>query len=377
MYIFANGSKLLISSDRGCLLGSGTLINANGRYFDVTYSGERSVRDGVVTKPQGSWIAQETFSLANKPIKCVETVEPLAVTYYCQYGASFPCSTVTLEERGNDGHARPAEYDAKMPAKVRGEIVWARPRYADTPLWNEEQVRGSIVAVFRGPPPPASPVPISEQIHRAQAAGAAAVILVECDSHPKEVGGGAGVHTKGGPVYTLPGSAAAGSVFSMIPACKVSIKCTPLLHEGKEIEIYFGISAGTVVIPIQNRQDKLPKSEASTMLANLKTTRRSELSVDMEQASGSLSQRPREKSQSKHQMPPSSDSSTVAPSQEFWEQVMKEGIVDERFKRELESGLGIRVRDLHASFTAMKHDLISVAGFAKAEALVSSNETPL
>ena len=146
-------------------------------------------------------------------------------------------------------------------------------------------------------------------------------------------------------MFSLSGSAADGSVFSMIPACKVSMKCTPLLQEGIEIEIHFGVSAGTLVIPIQNRQNRLSTSEANAMLANLKTSRRQELSVELEQASRSLSQRQLEKSQSKHQMAPSTSSeasvSPFAPSQEFWKQVMKEGLVDARVKRELVSGLGV------------------------------------
>ncbi len=55
-------------------------------------------------------------------------------------------------------------------------------QYAELPLWNADEVRGKIVAVMRGPPPPHEGTPYAVKILHAQEAGAAGVIIVECDT---------------------------------------------------------------------------------------------------------------------------------------------------------------------------------------------------
>ncbi|EKX42908.1 hypothetical protein GUITHDRAFT_110959 [Guillardia theta CCMP2712] len=62
---------------------------------------------------------------------------------------------------------------------VSARVVWARPSYADVPLWNAAEVRGKIVAVLRGPKPPARAVPYNIKVLHAQQAGAAGVVLVD------------------------------------------------------------------------------------------------------------------------------------------------------------------------------------------------------
>ena len=49
---------------------------------------------------------------------------------------------------------------------VRGRLVWARPPFADMPLWNADAVRGNIVAIMRGPAAPAPGVllPLLEHV---------------------------------------------------------------------------------------------------------------------------------------------------------------------------------------------------------------------
>jgi len=282
MHVFADGSKLFISFDRGCPVGNGTLIDANRHYYDVTYSGERSVRDGA------------------QPIKRVPAAEPLALAYYCQYGGSIPCSSVACgvaqESCRDGGHARSGAKGRHLSAKVRGEFVWARPQYGDLPLWNAEHVQGSIVAMFCGPPPPASPVSISEQLLHAEAAGAAGVILVEQDTRlsgggrdassraplSREVehgscgaesggGGGGGGGGEGGSVS----STLSCNSSCKIPACYVSRESARLLHQGVEIELR--CAEGIVAIPIQNFKGKLSKTEARELMEDFKNLRRQEL----------------------------------------------------------------------------------------------------
>ena len=65
---------------------------------------------------------------------------------------------------------------------VTAQLVWARPIYADQPLWNASDCRGKIVAVLRGPSSPAPPCNYSIKLFHAQNAGAVGVIFVDFDS---------------------------------------------------------------------------------------------------------------------------------------------------------------------------------------------------
>jgi hypothetical protein len=68
---------------------------------------------------------------------------------------------------------------------VTARLVWARPMYADQPLWNAAECRGKIVACMRGPPPPAPPCNYSIKLFHCQNAGAVGVIYVDFDSFSK------------------------------------------------------------------------------------------------------------------------------------------------------------------------------------------------
>jgi len=61
--------------------------------------------------------------------------------------------------------------------------VWARPIYADQPLWNADQVRGKIVAVMRGPRPPAPVVGYNVKIYYCQRAGAVGIVFVDYEDN--------------------------------------------------------------------------------------------------------------------------------------------------------------------------------------------------
>jgi len=65
---------------------------------------------------------------------------------------------------------------------VTAQLVWARPIYADQPLWNAAECRGKIVAILRGPKAPAPPCNYSIKLYHAQEAGAVGVIFVDYDS---------------------------------------------------------------------------------------------------------------------------------------------------------------------------------------------------
>jgi len=69
--------------------------------------------------------------------------------------------------------------------RVTARLVWARPIHADQPLWNAADCRGKIVAILRGPRPPAPPCGYGIKLMHAQNAGAAACIFVDWDPQGK------------------------------------------------------------------------------------------------------------------------------------------------------------------------------------------------
>ena len=68
-----------------------------------------------------------------------------------------------------------------MKKVVTARLVWARPLYADQPLWNANEVRGKIVAVSRGPRAPANACSYSVKLFHCQNAGAVGVVIVDFD----------------------------------------------------------------------------------------------------------------------------------------------------------------------------------------------------
>ena len=122
----------------------------------------------------------------------------------------------------NPGPQRDKVYTFDHLKDVRAQLVWARPPYAgggtmcvcvcvcvcvcacvracvcacvcacvimyvykhawytpDQPLWNAGEVRGKIVAVMRGPRPPAPAVSYAVKIHHCQQAGAVGIVIVD------------------------------------------------------------------------------------------------------------------------------------------------------------------------------------------------------
>jgi hypothetical protein len=157
--------------------------------------------------------------------------------------------------------------------------VWARPAYAQVPLWNASEVNGNIVAIMRGPGPPASGVTYAVKLHHAQIAGAKAVVFVDYDAETttfKEMPA----------VLPLPDGS---KVEARIPACLILAQHAAFLQEGVIHEIVYrskisggyeaGIQAGVVRIPVQERA-RLSKQDADALMAEFLIARRKEKDVD-------------------------------------------------------------------------------------------------
>ena len=162
MHLFPNGDRLVCSFKKGVPIASGTLRDAQGDYYDVEYCTNTSIREGA------------------QPVKRVATEMPLMLSYYCQYGASCACIRIPSSHCGVVADGQPRA--GKLQGKVRGELVWARPKHADMPLWNAKQVNGNIVVIMSGPT--ATHAPLALKIKHAHAAGARAVILVDAAVNP-------------------------------------------------------------------------------------------------------------------------------------------------------------------------------------------------
>jgi hypothetical protein len=93
---------------------------------------------------------------------------------------------------------------------VTARLVWARPIYADQPLWNASECRGKIVVCMRGPRPPAPPCNYSIKLFHCQNAGAAGVIFVDFDSFQK---------------FTIVPRVEDGPIYEGGPVLKVRIPC--------------------------------------------------------------------------------------------------------------------------------------------------------
>lgn len=157
--------------------------------------------------------------------------------------------------------------------------MWARPAYAQVPLWNASEVNGKIVAIMRGPGPPASGVTYAVKLHHAQIAGAKAVVFVDYDAETttfKEM------------PAVLPLSDGS-KVEARIPACLILAQHAAFLQEGVIHEIVYrseilgavqtGIQTGIVRIPVQERA-RLSKQDADALMAEFLIARRKEKDVD-------------------------------------------------------------------------------------------------
>jgi hypothetical protein len=176
-------------------------------------------------------------------------------------------------------------YDHIKPT-MRAQLVWARPIYADQPLWNAEECQGKIVAIMRGPRPPAPPCNYSIKLFHAQNAGALAVIFVDFDSFAKfsvipRIEDGPIYGSKGGPILNvkipcfltlneLAGVLQEGALHSMILASRVP----PSVPAGWKI--------GFIFVPQQENKQCMSKEEEQNLMEEFFTSRRRERAEENE-----------------------------------------------------------------------------------------------
>jgi hypothetical protein len=120
------------------------------------------------------------------------------------------------------GGAEAPRYSVEHIRPVSARLVWARPVYADQPLWNAEEVRGKIVAVMRGPRAPGPVVPYAVKLYYCQEAGAAGIVVVDFENKYSNI-----PITRNGPIW--PG----GPVLEMkTPAMMCPFPVAGALQEG-------------------------------------------------------------------------------------------------------------------------------------------------
>ena len=162
---------------------------------------------------------------------------------------------------------------------VAGALVWARPAHAQVPLWNAHDVNGNIVAIMRGPSPPAPGVGYAVKLQHAQLAGAKAVVFVDYDTDATKF-------TQMPAVLPLPDGS---EVEARIPTCLILAQHANFLQESANHEIIYysgtpegynpGCQAGFVRIPAQERT-RLHKQEAAALMAEFLDARRKEKGAD-------------------------------------------------------------------------------------------------
>jgi hypothetical protein len=144
-HFLPDGGRVTCQFVNGCPSGEGVLRDADGRFFDVVYSGEASLLEGA------------------KPVRRTESRAPAQLLHYCKYGAACPAIALSIgagtplgDTDAKDpraGAAGPAssetEGEGGGEAKLLGhfpnvprervlasELAWARPVHAQVPLWN-------------------------------------------------------------------------------------------------------------------------------------------------------------------------------------------------------------------------------------------------
>ena len=120
-----------------------------------------------------------------------------------------PQSAATQHEDSVGGHKQAhsgcgVHVDLRHMQRVSASLVWARPRFADQPLWNAADVRGKIAVISRGPWPPAPEVSYAEKIYYCQEAGAVGVVVVDWENRFGTAPGASnGPIWEGGPVLEM------------------------------------------------------------------------------------------------------------------------------------------------------------------------------
>ena len=266
-HFFADGASLECFFEDGCPKGAGLLIDAYGQHWNVSYAGGQACQDGAVPEHK-----EETQPEPFRPTKS----ECVALTI----GAPLPVPGTEHAETGKPKLA--GNFPTAKDVKAR--LVWARPPFADMPLWNAEKVRGQIVAIVRGPAAPATAVSYGLKLHHAQEAGAKAVVFVDYDPNGKfdampRVD--EGLVTYG--VRPVPADV---QVKARIPCALVLNRHTTALQEGAQHVLAFappdfpgvpyGWKVGFVCVPPQESKVGLSKAKADVLMAEFFAERKKE-----------------------------------------------------------------------------------------------------
>ena len=286
-HFYPDGKRVTIQFVHGCPEGEGVEYRSGilgssetQTCYDVKFGGGTTIRDGA--KPL---FKEETFpephEVIRLPFAAFSVGKPRPIT--------APVDGVGLRQFniGNYPNIPPEDPTDHNCRKIVQKFVWARPKFADQPLWNTSEVRGKIVGIMRGPLPPATIASFSLKVHYAQQAGAAGVIIVDWD--PK------------GPLYRNIRKIDEGAInfgvwpipdnidFKvMIPTIFMQNKTLLALKEdedawmvfspesvSREGMVTFGYQIGFVVFPpIQNKG--LRKQEANSLMAEFLQVRKME-----------------------------------------------------------------------------------------------------
>ena len=161
-YQLPDGSAWAGRFRSNCPVGPGRLISADGVLSEAEYGGD---------KP---------FWLTPPPAPARRTLLPLP---NFRTGMTECVALSVGEPVRVPDPARPGQFylSAHYPnnKEVASRLLFARPPFADEPLWNAAEVTGRVVAIMRGPPLPAVPVPYAQKLRHAQEAGAVGVIFVD------------------------------------------------------------------------------------------------------------------------------------------------------------------------------------------------------
>ena len=267
-HVMPDGGRITGQFVKDCPSGECVLRDADGLYFEVVYRGECVLEDGA------------------NPISKRPTIEPVGLLHYCKYGGACPMIPLSvgpglpLPVPGAMADQEPVirgEYPNLPPGmRVSGELVWARPAHAQVPLWNASEVSGKIVAIMRGPPPPASGVGFAIKLYHAQLANAKAVIFVDYDTTQSSF--------KTIPaVLPLPDGTV---VQATIPTGFILSEHSNFLQEhAHHLMIFYERDhdatsvhnvRGEVQIPVQERPARLSKEAAGELMAEFLAARRKE-----------------------------------------------------------------------------------------------------
>jgi len=161
-FVRPDGTSYIGPMHNGCPVGEGVVVDANHTRFRVAHDGRLPFGAGAV------------------PLK--EEEDPYPPIRPGQ--ASAIALAVNGSVQTADGRWT-GKYPNAKSIQEGVRLVFARPPYADVPLWNAEDVRGKIVAIMRGPGSgkeggdPGHAVPFAVKVYHAQVAGAVGVIFMD------------------------------------------------------------------------------------------------------------------------------------------------------------------------------------------------------